>query len=266
MSLSAGDYRRVLDLVAGALRCAGPEFPDATVTGLLCQMLDADAAGAGDVDLRGTASRRWAATPRPTPMSPAGFHRFATGHPLTRAHRRPGGSMPLRLSDVASPREIRRTRWELGMPYVLTIPLTVTPRHLCAVALMRSGRDFPARGLQLACQIQPVLGGIYALRDRLGPQDPDPADPADPADLAGPAGPSGPGDADTGSPVTSRELAVLDLMADGLIAAAIARQLGISPRTVSKHIENIYRKLGTHDRTSAVLRGQAMGLLPLPSP
>jgi DNA-binding NarL/FixJ family response regulator len=64
-------------------------------------------------------------------------------------------------------------------------------------------------------------------------------------------------------PVTDRELAVLDLMADGLIAAAIARRLGISPRTVSKHIENIYRKLGAHDRTTAVLRSQAMGFLPL---
>lgn len=63
-------------------------------------------------------------------------------------------------------------------------------------------------------------------------------------------------------PVTDRELAVLDLMADGLIAAAIARRLGISPRTVSKHIENIYRKLGAHDRTTAVLRSQAMGFLP----
>jgi len=253
MSLSAGDYRRVLDLVAGALRCAGPGFPDVTVTRLLCQMLDADAAGVGDVDLLGTASRRWAATPRPIPMSPAGFHRFAIGHPLTRGHRRPGGSAPLRLSDVASPREIRRSRSELGMPHVLTIPLTVTPRHLCAVALMRSGPDFPDRDLQLAGQIQPVLGGIYALRNRMGPHQPSPPGP-----------PPWPCDADAGVPVTSRELAVLDLMADGLIAAAIARQLGISPRTVSKHIENIYRKLGTHDRTSAVLRGQAMGLLPVP--
>jgi DNA-binding CsgD family transcriptional regulator len=254
MSLSAGDYRRVLDLVAGALRCAGPAFPDVTVTGLLCQVLDAEAAGAGDVDLRGSASRRWADTPRPIPMTPAGFHRFAIGHPLTRAHRRPGGSAPLRLSDVAAPREIHRTCSELGMPHVLTIPLAVTPRHLCAVALMRSGPDFPARGLQLAGQLQPVLGGIYALRDRLSPHQP------------GAPSPPWPGDADTGIPVTSRELAVLDLMADGLIAAAIARQLGISPRTVSKHIENIYRKLGTHDRTTAVLRGQAMGLLSLPLP
>jgi len=132
------------------------------------------------------------------------------------------------------------------MSHVLTVPLTVTPSHLCAVALMRSGPDFPGRNLQLARQIQPVLGGIYALRDRIGPHQP------------------GHRDTDTGIPVTARELAVLDLMADGLIAAAIARQLGISPRTVSKHIESIYRKLDTHDRTSAVLRGQAMGLLPVP--
>jgi DNA-binding CsgD family transcriptional regulator len=254
MSLSAGDYRRVLDLVAGALRCAGQEFPDVTVTGLLCQVLDAEAAGVGDVDLRGTASRRWAGTPRPVPMGPAGFHQFAIGHPLTRAHRRSGGSVPLRLSDVASPREMRRTRRELGMPHVLTIPLAVTPWHLCAVALMRSGQDFPARGLQLAGQIQPLLGGIYALRGRMSPHQPVPP---------GPSWPCGP---DAGIRVTSRELAVLDLMADGLIAAAIARQLGISPRTVSKHIESIYRKLGTHDRTSAVLRGQAIGLLPVPCP
>jgi DNA-binding CsgD family transcriptional regulator len=252
MSLSAGDYRRLLDLVAGALRCAGPEFPDVTVTDVLCQVLDAEAAWAADIDLRSTASRRWASTPRPIPMGPAGFHQFAIGHPLTRAHRRPGGLAPLRLSDVASPREIRRTRHELGMPHVLTIPLAVTPRHLCRVALMRSGPDFPARGLQLAGQIQPVLGAIYALRDRMGPDQP------------GAPGPPPSDDADTGMPVTARELAVLGLMADGLIAAAIARQLSISPRTVSKHIENIYRKLGTHDRTSAVLRGQAMGLLPAP--
>ncbi len=154
--------------------------------------------------------------------------------------------VPLRLSDVASKRQVRPTLAGPGMSHVLTVPLTVTPSHLCTVALMRSGPDFPARDLQLARQIQPVLGGIYALRDRIGPHQP------------------GHRDTDTGIPVTPRELAVLDLMAGGLIAAAIARQLGISPRTVSKHIESIYRKLDTHDRTSAVLRGQAMGLLSVP--
>lgn len=68
-------------------------------------------------------------------------------------------------------------------------------------------------------------------------------------------------DPDLDVKLTARELAVLDLMADGLIARAIAHRLGISPRTVGKHIENIYRKLDAHDRVNAVLRAQARGLL-----
>jgi DNA-binding NarL/FixJ family response regulator len=66
---------------------------------------------------------------------------------------------------------------------------------------------------------------------------------------------------DTGIKLTARELAVLDLMADGLIAAAIARRLGISPRTVNKHIEHVYEKLGTHDRTTTALRAGTLGFL-----
>lgn len=242
--MSSGDHRRILELVAETLRNASPEFPNRAVTGFLCQAFDADIAGAGDLDLQGTASRRWADAPTEVPMSPAEFHEFAVNHPLARAHLRPGGSVPLRLSDVASGRGVRPTYDEFGMSYVLTIPLAVTREHLCAVALMRSGSDFPARQLQLARQLQPVLSGVYALRDRLDRQ-------ADPGQL----------DPDTGIRLTTRELAVLDLLTSGLIAAAIARRLGISPRTVGKHTESIYRKLGTHDRTSTVLRAQAIGLL-----
>jgi DNA-binding NarL/FixJ family response regulator len=129
------------------------------------------------------------------------------------------------------------------MSRVLTIPLVIAPQHVCVLALLRGGADFTARDLQLARQLQPVLSGIHALRDRITRRTP-----------SAPC-------ADTGIRLTARELAVLDLMGNGLIAAAIARQLGISPRTVNKHIENIYRKLGTHDRTSAVLRGQDLGIL-----
>jgi DNA-binding CsgD family transcriptional regulator len=64
--------------------------------------------------------------------------------------------------------------------------------------------------------------------------------------------------------LTDRELAVLDLAADGLITAAIARRLGISPRTVGKHLEQAYRKLGANDRVSAVLRAHSLGLVPFP--
>ncbi|MGW3069074.1 response regulator transcription factor [Streptomyces sp. NPDC001130] len=44
------------------------------------------------------------------------------------------------------------------------------------------------------------------------------------------------------------------------------RRLGISVRTVHKHVENIYRKLGTRDRLGTVLRAQRLGLVPAPGP
>jgi DNA-binding NarL/FixJ family response regulator len=62
--------------------------------------------------------------------------------------------------------------------------------------------------------------------------------------------------------LTPREHAVLTLLADALTAGAIARRLGISKRTVHKHVQNLYRKLGTSDRLSAVLYAHAHGLLP----
>jgi DNA-binding CsgD family transcriptional regulator len=41
-------------------------------------------------------------------------------------------------------------------------------------------------------------------------------------------------------------------VANGLTDREIARSLTISPRTVHKHLENVYRKLGAGNRTSLV--------------
>jgi DNA-binding CsgD family transcriptional regulator len=54
--------------------------------------------------------------------------------------------------------------------------------------------------------------------------------------------------------LTARERAVVAGVARGATDAAIARDLGISRRTVGKHLENAYAALGVHDRTSAALR------------
>ncbi|MEU7812092.1 LuxR C-terminal-related transcriptional regulator [Pseudonocardia sp. NPDC049154] len=62
-------------------------------------------------------------------------------------------------------------------------------------------------------------------------------------------------------PLTPRERAVLGLLAQGLTAGTIARRLDISPRTVQKHLERCYVKLGVTDRLSAVLRAQALHLV-----
>ena len=54
-------------------------------------------------------------------------------------------------------------------------------------------------------------------------------------------------------PLTARQRAVLAGVARGATNRAIAHDLGISRRTVGKHLENAYAALGVHDRTSAAL-------------
>ncbi|MCE0765264.1 LuxR C-terminal-related transcriptional regulator [Pseudonocardia kujensis] len=61
--------------------------------------------------------------------------------------------------------------------------------------------------------------------------------------------------------LTPRERAVLGLLAEGLTAGAIARRLDIAERTVHKHLERCYSKLGVADRLTAVLAAQRLGLV-----
>jgi predicted ATPase/DNA-binding CsgD family transcriptional regulator len=51
--------------------------------------------------------------------------------------------------------------------------------------------------------------------------------------------------------LTSRELEVLGLVAEGLTSAQIATELFLSPRTVETHLTSIYHKLGVNSRAAA---------------
>lgn len=66
-----------------------------------------------------------------------------------------------------------------------------------------------------------------------------------------------------GGPVglTDRELSVLRLLGAGLHNNEVGARLGISPRTVERHCENIYAKLGVSSRTEAVVRAISTKLL-----
>ena len=61
--------------------------------------------------------------------------------------------------------------------------------------------------------------------------------------------------------VSARELEVLGLVAEGLTDAEVAQRLHLSPRTVGRHLESIYRKLGVSSRTAAVRTAGELGLL-----
>ncbi|MCG2770165.1 MAG: LuxR C-terminal-related transcriptional regulator, partial [Anaerolineae bacterium] len=62
-------------------------------------------------------------------------------------------------------------------------------------------------------------------------------------------------------PLSSRELEVLQLIAEGLTNQEIASKLYLSLNTVKVHTRNIYGKLGAHHRAGAVARARALGIL-----
>jgi LuxR family maltose regulon positive regulatory protein len=62
-------------------------------------------------------------------------------------------------------------------------------------------------------------------------------------------------------PLSQREVEILGHLAGGLSNQEIAQQLIISTNTVKTHTGNIYSKLGVHNRTQAVIKARALGLI-----
>jgi len=66
--------------------------------------------------------------------------------------------------------------------------------------------------------------------------------------------------------LSKREIELLTLIGAGLSNAEIAEQLGISERTVAKHVENIFTKTETENRTALAVLGLTQSLCCLPTP
>ncbi len=160
---------------------------------------------------------------------------------------------PRRVSDLVTHAELRRTKAyaehlrPAGAEYQISI-LTgrVNATGMRGWVLNRSRSDFSDAERDLAVALQPMLWLLESAvgDNRLHELTTQPQRTAEP------------------SPMTLRELEVLRLVGNGLTAAAIGRLLRISDRTVRKHLENAYRKLGCSDRLLAVQRAQQLELIP----
>ena len=62
-------------------------------------------------------------------------------------------------------------------------------------------------------------------------------------------------------PLSERELEVLVLIATGKANRSIASELFVSVGTIKTHLNNLYRKLGVHNRTQAVARARELNLI-----
>ena len=63
--------------------------------------------------------------------------------------------------------------------------------------------------------------------------------------------------------LSSREVEVLQLFADGCSTVEVGQRLYISAKTVKNHLASIYEKLDARDRTQAVLTAVRMGIIRL---
>lgn len=66
-------------------------------------------------------------------------------------------------------------------------------------------------------------------------------------------------------PLTARELEILTHIAKGFSVAEVGDLLGISARTVTTHVQHIYRKLEVSSRSEAVFEAVNLGLIDLKS-
>ncbi len=59
--------------------------------------------------------------------------------------------------------------------------------------------------------------------------------------------------------LTERERTILRLIAQSRSNPAIARELGVAPKTVANHVSNIFAKLQVADRAEAIIRAKEAG-------
>jgi DNA-binding CsgD family transcriptional regulator len=159
----------------------------------------------------------------------AAFDRHFQEHPLVRYHGHQGGTDAHRISDSIPFERFRRGALyndyyrRVRIDHALALPIYVRDGLLVSFVLNRTRRDFTDREKLLLDLLRPQLARIYKRTmtlDRL----------------------------------TARESEVLRWVSCGKSDAQIGAILGISARTVQKHLQHLYEKLGVESRTAAALR------------
>ncbi|WP_338931312.1 LuxR C-terminal-related transcriptional regulator [Streptomyces netropsis] len=250
--LTSRDYERMLDLVVAVLENDDPDALWHLVAGHLHEAFGCNTVLFAGVDLAAQAGRAegWAPDRISHAVEDLIDRRIRQRHPLL-PYLTAGERRPVTMSQICD--RWRHSQWrseafrDFGTTQQLGLPMPGGENALRTVVLGRKG-DFTERELAFAARIQPLLAGVDShvrelrrLRDAAG---------------------RGPGAVDAdGHGLTPREFTVLGLLAEGLTADVIGRRLTISRHTVNRHLEKIYRKLGTNNRVSTVSLARRTGLV-----
>jgi DNA-binding CsgD family transcriptional regulator len=161
-------------------------------------------------------------------------------HPLVNHYRGTDDGSPVKISDFLSRDRFHRLGLyreffrSLSVEHQLAVRLSSPDDQIIGIALNRGHRDFTEseRGLLGVLRVTLTAARTRAAQRHRARR----ALAADDSRLQG---------------LTDRELRVLELVALGSTNGSIARAMDISPRTVAKHLEHVYRKLGVASRAAA---------------
>ena len=184
----------------------------------------------------------WFASKPPLPEPMLGlFAELSHENPLVDFWLQTRDGRAYRFTDVADPHELEGRRLfrefyaPLGIRHQIAFTLPSPRDRVLAIALSRRNRNFSDEERDFLNEARPFL--IQAYRNAVA------------YSLAASNGASQefPG----AERLTNREREVIRLIGMGRSASVIAEQLALSPRTVQKHLEHAYRKLGVKNRSEA---------------
>ena len=164
----------------------------------------------------------------------AAFDRYFHEHPLVRYHAYQGGRSAQRISDSLPLEKFRRSALyndyyrRIRIDHAMALPIYVRDGLLVSFVLNRTRRDFTDRERALLDLLRPHLAELYQKANAL-------------------------------NRLTPREAEVVRWVAAGKSDAQIGAILGISARTVQKHLQRAYEKLGVESRTAAAMRASGRG-------
>jgi DNA-binding CsgD family transcriptional regulator len=178
------------------------------------------------------------------------FERHVAEHPLVTHYARTSDPRPLTISDFLTRPQFHRLNLyktfykRLGVEYQLAVTLPGPKGVVIGIALSRGDKDFSQRERHLLALLRPHLIQAYAN-----------AAMATHFKRRRPAGEHGP----RHRTLSRRQAEVLSWVARGKTNDQIGAVLDVSPRTIQKHLEHVFEKLGVETRTAAVMRAIEMG-------
>lgn len=181
------------------------------------------------------------------------FDRHFRQHPLVQYHAVRRGPHVHRISDSVPFERFRAGELyadyyrRIGIDHVVALPLYVDDGWLVSFVLNRRGRDFGDREVALLELVRAPLAALYGCVRLLARE-------GDGGGAPLPTAPPLPPRPVEAAALTAREREVLRWVAAGKTDRDIAEVLRISHRTVHKHLQHAYAKLGVETRTAAVMR------------